>query len=327
MSKNEQFSISNSNIIALWQLILLTHRHEEIEVRSAVEIAMNSGLMGGSLPVNQGLKLGQYCKVLEINDSFLQSSQYCKNELLRYCTEDEPNVFVFREILQRFTSFQNLEWLLFYSEDPELFKIYIPSEWIELLENAVLFDFEDIDVRDWWAKIFNRYQNYKEGQKLEIGRVAEKLTYEHEKQRLEFDQLDNGHSYVKWASLISDRYGYDILSIRGKALQQSFGEKDSIHIEVKCSVSDNETNFRFYVTSNEWNVATTMIDSYYFYCWTSANKETESAIGPYVIPALHLKSHIPTNNGAICEWSECRFILDLNKFSIINGITPETRFN
>lgn len=316
MSKNDQFTINNSNIIALWQLILLTHKHQEIEIRSAIEIVFNSGLMGGSLPVNEGLKLGQYCKLLEINDSLLQSTEYCKNEILVLSTEDEPNVNVIREILFRFSSFQNLDWLLFFNEDPELFKIYIPFEWIVLLNSGALFDFEESDVQDWWSKVFSRYQNYKEGQKLEIGRVAEKLTYEHEKKRLEKDKLDNGHLFVKWASLFSDSYGYDVLSIRGKEFQHSFNLKDPIQIEVKCSVTADEANFRFYVTSNEWSVALENLDSYFFYCWTSANKEKESASGPHIIPATKLKTHIPSNTGTVCQWSECRFILDLNTFSI-----------
>ncbi len=71
MSKNETFAISSSSIIALWQLVLLTNKHEEITVKSAVEITLNSGLMGGGLPAEQGLKLGQHCRLLEISDSQL----------------------------------------------------------------------------------------------------------------------------------------------------------------------------------------------------------------------------------------------------------------
>jgi len=317
MSKNPYFTITSSNIIALWQLILLTNRHEELSVKSAIEITLNSGLMAGGLPAEQGLKLGQYCKLLEINNAQkLSSTQYCKDELIELCDTDEPNILITRGILFRFVSFQNFDWLLFFNDDAEIFKAFIPDDWIYLLDHAELFNFYDSDVRDWWGKIFSRFQTYKEGQKIEIGKVAEKLTYDHEKKRLENDGLDNGHFFVKWASQINDKYGYDVLSIRGDILKFIFSEKDKIQIEVKCSVASNEKEFRFYVSKNEWNVALKNIQSYFFYCWTSTNMEKESANGPYIIPAEKLSIHIPSDNGNLCEWSECRFIIDLNNFSI-----------
>jgi len=318
MGKIDSVTITSSNIIALWQLVLLTSKHEEITVKSAIEITLNSGLMGGGLPADQGLKLGQYCRILEINEEQkLYSSQYCKDKLIGLCETEEPNILVFRGILFRFVSFQNFDWLLFFNDDPEIFKTGIPGEWIDLLEQAELFNFTDLIVRDWWEKIFSKFQTYKEGQQIEVGKVAEKLSYEYERQRLESDGLDNGHFFVKWASQINDKYGYDILSIRGNFFKFTFEEKDSIQIEVKCSVTSNEREFRFYISKNEWNIALKNMGSYFFYCWTSASKERENANGPFIIPANKLSSHIPTDNGTVCEWSQCKFVVDLNSLSII----------
>lgn len=312
MKPNENFTISSGNIIALWQLILLTDKHEAITVKSAVEITLNSGLAGGGLPANQALKLGQYCKILEINNQELLSSQFCRKEILPLCQTEEPNVYVIRAVIYRFMILQNFDWLLFFNNDPEIFKIGIPENWIELLESANLFDFKELAVTEWWSKIFSRFRTYKEGQKLEIGKVAESLTYLHEKTRLLNDGLDNNDFYVKWASQITDTFGFDVLSIRGTLLKETFNIKDEIQIEVKCSVNSNEKEFRFYVSKNEWNKASNNITSYFFYCWTSANLERQSANGPYIIPALKLKDHIPEDRGQLCEWSECKFVIDLH---------------
>jgi hypothetical protein len=111
---------------------------------------------------------------------------------------------------------------------------------------------------------------------------------------------------------MSDKFGYDILSIRGKLLKLSFFEKDQVQIEVKSSVSESTEAFRFYVTKPEWVKAQENIDSYFFYCWTATKLESQTAAGPFIIPAKNLEKFIPKDIGSpICEWSECRFIVDL----------------
>lgn len=311
------FIITASNIIALWQLIIISSKYEGITIDAAINIARTSGLAGGNVPADEGLKLGRSCKLLEIENKKLSASQYCKDNLLPCCETDEPNIFIIRSILYRYVSYQNLDWLLFFNEDPEIFKSSIPSEWIELLDYALLFNFEEPLVREWWAGIFSRFQTYKEGKKLEYGKVAEKLTFDHEKQRLQADGLESDHTFVKWASQINDKYGYDVLSIRGSFLKFRFAEKDKIEIEVKSSVSSSKEEFRFFVSKPEWIAAEKNISSYYFYCWISTSLEKQSAVGPFIIPAVALKPLIPTDNAnPICEWSECRFVLNLSYYQI-----------
>ncbi len=316
MSKASSIQITQSNIIALWQLISITRRYSDITVKSAIETIRESGLAAGELPADQGLKLGQHCRLLEISEQRLFATQFCKDNLFNICDAEEPNIDVFRGVLLRYVSFQNLDWLLFFNDDADIFRTAIPDDWIELLDGASLFEFDSVEVRDWWGQVFSKFQTYKEGQKVEIGKVAEKLTFEFERKRLETDGLENGPQFVKWASQITDKYGYDILSIRGNMLKLHLAERSKIQVEVKCSVSSNEQEFRFYVTNNEWNTALKQLDSYYFYCWTSTSKEKETAHGPFIIPASDLSDHIPINNGSLCQWSECRFVIDIDQFRI-----------
>lgn len=314
----EPFQITTSNIIALWQLIMIVKRNESIAVESAINISINSGLIGGDVPAAEGLRLGLYCKILAIEkNQSLNHTDFCKDVLLSLCDTDEPNTQITRAILLKYMSLQNYDWLLFYSDDPETFKAGIPSEWIDLLENSNLFDFEDSLVRSWWSEVFDRYETYKEGKKLEQGKIAEKHTFDSERERLKVDGFDNDLKFVKWASQISDKYGYDILSIRGSLLKTTFSEKEKIQIEVKCTASASMEEFRFYVSKSEWLAALANIDSYFFYCWIDTNLQKQTAQGPYIIPAKNITQHVPIDNhSTICDWSECRFIVNLNEMRI-----------
>jgi len=320
MINEEDFIISNSNILALWQLIILTKRHETISVGSAIDIVLNSGIMGGGLPAKQGLILGKKCKLLSINESNLFSTSLCRNDIHPICDDVEPNIEVIRIIILKYMSLENYDWLLFYNDDPIIFKTFIPKGWVELFENAGLFDFEDIDVCNWWSQIFSRFQKYKEGQKIEIGKLGEKLTFEYEKKRLLNDDYNNVDFYVKWASLINDKYGYDILSIRGKLMSFGLSEKNTIRIEVKSSTLVSTSTFRFFISKNEWLVALENIHNYYIYCWAGANVDKQTANGPYIIPIVSLLEHIPVDKSDFCQWSECRVLLDINKASIITAL-------
>lgn len=316
MINDEEFIISNSNILALWQLINLTKRHNTISVSSAIEIVLNSGIIGGGLPAKQGLILGKRCKLLSISESNLFSTQFCKDELHPICEEAEPNVDVIRSVISIYMSLKNYDWLLFYNDDPLIFKTFIPKEWVELFESVRLFDFADLEVSNWWAKIFSRFQKYKEGQKIEIGKLGEKLTFEFEKKRLLSNDFTNVDFYVKWASLFNDKFGYDVLSIRGKLMSLGMNEKDQIRIEVKSSQLVSKSSFRFFISKNEWLIALENINDYFIYCWAGVDINNQTADGPYIIPISLLLDIIPIDQSETCQWSECRVLLDIGKLSI-----------
>lgn len=313
----QKLQITNSNIIALWQLMFIAKTYENIEVQTAIQIAINSNLIGGSSPAQEGLQLGLKCKILLIYNNKLTNSDYCKNEILPLCDEDLPNINIVRTIILCYLSQKPLEWLLFYDNDPIIFRNMIPKEWVDILDYANLFEFENTLVLDWWTTIFSKYETYKEGKKLEQGKLTEKFTFDSEIKRLKSDGFDSDSKHVKWASQISDKYGYDILSKRGILLQDTFSKFDKVQIEVKCTVSSSKEEFRFFITKNEWKSALQNINSYYFYCWINTNIHSQTADGPFIIAAKNLIPYIPKDEYAeICEWSECRFILDLNKYCI-----------
>jgi hypothetical protein len=310
--------VTSSNILAAWRLISVCALYPTIRIDEAIEIVRDSGMVGGALPAHEGFTLAKQCKLVELDaEQGLRLTEYSNVHLVGFCMTEEPNTHIIRCILHKYLSAKSVDWLLFFDEDPEVFKAAIPTDWIQLLEYGQLFNYEEDLVREWWSNIFRRFQTYKEGKKLELGKVAEKLTLDFERKRLMSDGYPSDHTSVKWASQMSDKFGYDILSIRGRGFKFSYDEKDKIQIEVKSSVLDNTLAFRFFITKNEWTKAKDNIESYFFYCWASAKIETQSAIGPFVISAKDIESHIPMDIGSpVCEWSECRLVVDLHSRSL-----------
>ncbi|MCK6463061.1 MAG: DUF3883 domain-containing protein [Candidatus Pacebacteria bacterium] len=317
MSADNYFSISPGIIIALWRILSLTARYEQLSVKSVVEITQNSGLFGGKVPAKNALKFGQIYNFIEIQSGSIYLTEHCKEEFIDLCNDDEPNTPVFRAILSHIISNNNYHWLMFFNEDSDIFRTAIPQDWIDLLENAGLFSFDNDDVIEWWETVLKKYENFTESKKKEIGDIGEKLTYEYELNRLITDKIKKPKFYVKWASRFSDEFGYDILSLRGNLLKGKYKIKDQIQIEVKATVVRDTATFRFRVSRNEWNVASNRLSTYFFFCWTGVSLEHQNASdGPYIISAKSLEKHLPTDKSEICEWTECRFVLDLTKYGI-----------
>lgn len=136
----------------------------------------------------------------------------------------------------------------------------------------------DDAVVDWWDCLSGHMRRQTEAQKQERGRIAERLTIDHETRRLK----GLGLSLVpRWVAIDDNTAGYDVLSYEP-------GEVDPVSrlIEVKSSVA---SPLRFFVTRNEWSKAVEFGDAYLFHIWDLTS----------VPPRLHLRTvaqvtpHIP----------------------------------
>lgn len=296
----------------------LISRYEGITASNTVSIIEKSGKLGGTVPVKHGLKICLDYDLVRVSSGILQLTEFTEQTILPKCADEDPSLNVIRELLFHLLSYHNFEWLIFYNPDPEIFRESILAndpEWVSLLDNAKLFDFDDELVNFWWDKILVKYEDNKEKIKKAIGDVGEKLTYHLELDRVNTDGFNPPKSFVKWASRISDKFGFDILSLRGNKFAFTFEQNENIQIEVKSSDAINLEKFRFFISKPEWNKALENSNSYFFYCWVGINIEKEIAHdGPFIIPASHLINHIPKDTSDICEWSECRCVLDITKF-------------
>ena len=271
-------------------------------------------MLGGTLPIDSSIEMGIHYKLITREQGYFNLDHYTVNEILPFCNTVEINKEAYRSILKKIIISENFEWLVFYQKNPEEFKIYIPDNWNQLLSDAELLNFEDTTVIEWWEYVFKHFRKYKERQLTQLGTTAEKLSYSYEYSRLENDNLTPIDFYLKWIASMSDKYGYDIASVRGELLKDIFAISDSIQVEVKGQLAADESNFIFYVTQNEWNVALRNINSYFFHCWVGVDVNKSSGQGPYIIPAIRLSSMLPTNVSPECEWVKCRFMINLNTY-------------
>jgi hypothetical protein len=319
MSKDLSIAYSSGKIIILWRLIFFASKNPSISVQELSALIESSGVLGGTTPFADALQIGRICKLLKVDKSKVLLSEDSASLLLPMCPSQDPNISVVRFMLQRIIqgSLYGFQWLLFFNKDVEIFKVSIPEEWIDLLEQAELLNFGENDVDQWWDTILSSVNNFDAVNTKEIGDVGEKLTITHENIRLKSYGIRNPQHYVKWASRFSNGYGFDVLSVEGKRWSKRKFDRSTIQVEVKASVSTNVNSFRFRISRNEWNVALENIDTYYFYCWLGINVDQQSAMkGPYVIPAKRFIKIVPKDRNNDCEWSECRLTIDLTNYSL-----------
>lgn len=317
MTKSESDLLSPGRIVLLWRIIYLVNKFSNIKIQNLINLCENLGILGGTLPVKQAVRLGQQCNLIEINNGFVVLTDECVRYFIPLCHEENPNIGFLQALLYKVIINNKYSWLLFFDEDVEIFKVAIPQGWIDLLNSAGLFDFEEKSVKDWWKELIGTFQKYDQEKSMEIGEIGEVLTYEHEKERLIIDGFSSFHLFLKWVSKISDQYGYDLISIKGGLFGKTKDIKENIYIEVKSSILKNENSFSFYLSRNEWNTAEKYLDSYYIYCWVGIDlKSKKPKSGPFIIPIKRLTNLIPVDRSEKGFWTECKIEVDLKKYAI-----------
>src|SRR5688500_6674741 len=181
IKKVKYYPITQGEILATWHMLYLASRYKSILPKTAIEITVTSGKLGGTFPAKQGLKICLDYGLLRIIDGgILQITEVTEYKILPNCDEEDPNFSALRSILFHIISYHNFEWLIFYDSEPEIFREYLSVhdiEWTNILDNAKLFDFEDRAVNAWWDGVLTKYEDYKEKLKKAVGDVGEKLTY------------------------------------------------------------------------------------------------------------------------------------------------------
>lgn len=138
----------------------------------------------------------------------------------------------------------------------------------------------DDEIVEWWDGLSGHMRRQNEEQKQGRGRVAERLTVDHETKRLK----DIGLTLVpRWVAVDDNTAGYDVLSY-----EQGEVAPVARLIEVKSSIA---SPLRFFVSRNEWRKAVEVGEAYLFHIW-DMNAEP---------PRLHLRTvaqvtpHIPAD--------------------------------
>lgn len=314
---NSDINITPGKIIALWRILLVTHNHNGASTKDLYKAVLNSSVMGGDLPLKSGIQIGINYKFLIPRDNKLYVSDFSLEELISAHQSLEPSFFVLRKICFHIIKDKMVPWIIYFNQDVELFKVSIPNNWLEILEMADLLNFNDNEVLEWWHTIIKKKTEINDEKLKTIGLIGEKLTIDYEIDRILSDNITDAEKKVIWVSLISDDYGYDIISKSGIIFDRDGIEKN-IYIEVKSSELTNPQFFTFYITENEFRKALEFGEKYLFYCWPGISIVGKSSLtmNPYIIPSKRITEIVPMNISPNCEWTKCRVSINLKEFSI-----------
>ena len=133
----------------------------------------------------------------------------------------------------------------------------------------------DEETVHWWLEMASFIRGKLGDEKAETGIKGETLSIQYETAR-------TGRK-PQWVSFESNFAGYDLISV------VSSGCDKQRLIEVKASTKPVESA-TFFVSANEWGVALTRLDSYYFHLWLLSNSPMLT-----IVSAKAIMPHIPQN--------------------------------
>ena len=306
------FSISPGRITALWVVLRTTSKHEKISLKNLSSIAKNTSLRGGGLPIDDGIDIGINAGLLYIKNKTIRIQKNGK-DIVDSWDKEEPNKKIIRELLKIIVINSKPPWTTFIAKPMEERVYAIPSNWIEVLNNADLIKIPlSDDAKQWWQYVQKSFEAIEEDLRAKIGDIGESHSIHFEKNRLisckEHDLADK----IKWVSKISDNYGFDISSFYGNLNITDLEKDEEICIEVKSSIMESKSSFYFILTKNEWNTALYNSENYFFHLWRKVRKLTHNsyAEGPLIISAKKIDKLIPKNQQKDSYWLKCRIKID-----------------
>jgi len=205
-------------------------------------------------------------------------------KLLNACpgaTIDHHNPLHLRELISNFIEINKPSWIDVAPFGRDLVESSLTVNEAQVLRTAGLFDNPPSDdVVEWWDNLATRARAFKEQRLLERGRAAERLTLEYEHRRLA--RLGVELSPV-WIAIQDNTTGYDILSY--DLVDDATVAR---HIEVKSSLQMPAT---FFLTSNEWDRALSLGNSFRLYLWSLPRNHLR------ILTLSDLLPHVPINQG------------------------------
>lgn len=144
---------------------------------------------------------------------------------------------------------------------------------------GLLIDPPTDEIIEWWDRAAGTARLAADYDKLRRARYAERLSLDHERQRLQSLRIN---LKPVWVSIEDNTAGYDILSYDS-------GPVNPVNrlIEVKSTVA---SPLRFFLTRHEWDTANRFGSSYFFHLWDlQANRLYERRV-------VDIAPHIPTDN-------------------------------
>ncbi|OGT63571.1 MAG: hypothetical protein A3E85_04655 [Gammaproteobacteria bacterium RIFCSPHIGHO2_12_FULL_45_12] len=172
----------------------------------------------------------------------------------------------------------------------------------QTLIEAGLANGSDDEVVLFWDTLAAMARGQKTDRLMEIGRIGERLTINHEEMRTGLKP--------KWVSIDNNSDGYDVLSVVDNQ------NKSFLSIEVKTSTIG--LSGAFHLTSNEWS-RSKVVDNHLFHLWDISNKNQSLA----KITCEQMERHIPMDQGS-GNWESVEIPFAVFKEHFENIINPRT---
>jgi hypothetical protein len=162
---------------------------------------------------------------------------------------------------------------------------FMPAEVQQVFKEAALLDTLTSEIVEWWDILSLSARNNKQQTNAKVGRNAERLSMEREEKRTNIPP--------KWQAIESNFSGFDILSVHSPE------DIAPLRIEVKGSTQPKSDAY-FYLTRNEWEVATTT-GSYCFHLWLMGQNPPQVIVVDFSV----IKEHVCLDQGS-GKWENIR---------------------
>jgi len=170
-------------------------------------------------------------------------------------------------------------WLRLVPYGREKVRAALGQDQAQCFRDAGLFDLlPDEGVVSWWDELASTVRGLADTERVANGREAERLSFEHERERLKRLKIDGEPS---WVALEDNTLGYDI-----RSYDRVDGRVVNTLIEVKSAASDV-----IFITRNEWNNAVSAGGRYVFHIWRMPKAELME------VPVTGIDPHIPADRG------------------------------
>jgi len=185
-----------------------------------------------------------------------------------------------RLVLLEFVTITKPWWIRLVPYGRTKVRTALTEDQLQCLREAGLFDkTPSADAIGWWDEIAALVRGTVDAEKMLRARDAERLSLEHERERLKRLGVE---LEPEWVSLDDNTLGYDITSydlVEGVIINKL--------IEVKSTMSN-----RIFITRNEWRNAITAEPHFCFHVWRMSVK----SLVTYDVAAM--REHIPLDKGA-----------------------------
>ena len=310
--------VTPGRITCVWLIVRALKDYGELQQDQIIQMAGNTSLRGGGLPLSDGITLAEMAGFIErLGHSYRITES--GSMLLSMCESEEPSLEVVRNVLLSLAIKTTPVWMSFSNGPSDLLVSALPEGWKESMLCARLIDSDpDGHAEDWWESVRSRAVELDNAFRNKIGRIGEMLTMDFEKRRLISDNFPKLVDRIRWISEESDSAGCDIISFFGLMRRGEVEPTKELLIEVKSSVAISRDFFWFYLTRNEWETAEKNEKQYLFYFWAGIDPDHKLVPsdlgdnGPVIAPVSAVRNCIPMDAvEGKGRWTECRVVVDL----------------